>query len=311
MEQKHLVFFTGGLDSTYRLCQLAQEDCVVQPVYILFYNDGINPHFRPEILHEIESQDKVLNYIVNHPDTKAKFLPIERVDSSVLRFDGMDKWETLLAKAGLGWQYIYCSVYARLNKGIEICQEVFPKGYYDRNLFVFDRDAYGRTIVKPNKNTSKWMQEYVEFIWSNMSYPVYGVTRHQMKDDLKRWGYDDVWKQVWFCYKSINGKPCGVCDNCRTKIREGLTELFDKDAMRRYYISRIIAFNYDVELSKLYCLYICDGEDEFISLLVTNSLNNRIKPLNRHWIQGLKKLFSMNVKGLRRMYEKSIKEVKA
>ena len=35
----HMVLFTGGLDSTYRICQLAiDKDAIIQPVYILFPN---------------------------------------------------------------------------------------------------------------------------------------------------------------------------------------------------------------------------------------------------------------------------------
>ena len=34
------VLFTGGLDSSYRLCQLAQDEkAIIQPIYILFPDD--------------------------------------------------------------------------------------------------------------------------------------------------------------------------------------------------------------------------------------------------------------------------------
>ena len=72
-----------------------------------------------------------------------------------------------------------------------------------QNIFIFDKDELGRVIVKPNKNNEKWLQEYASFIWADMSYPVYGVTRKQMKENLKEWGYSEVWKFVWFCYKCL------------------------------------------------------------------------------------------------------------
>lgn len=315
---EHMVLFTGGLDSSYRLCQLAQDEkAVVQPVYILFPDDGKNQHVRSEMQREIDAQDKILDYIVSHPNTKAKFLPIKRIDCCDLRFAGMAKWEKILAKAYLGYQYLYCSSYARLNKGVEICQEKFPPGYYKRNhgdyrkcILKFDKDGFGRTLVKPKEDSPLWAQQYVSFIWSDMTYPVFGVTRQQMKKDLITWGYDGIWDFIWFCYKAIDNKPCGVCDNCVDKIDGGLVELFDNNAMRRFYILKIIAVDLNDDLSKFYRFNIYKGEDEFLSSLVLSNFKGWFDPSGYHWIRGIKRLFSMDFRKLKRLYEKHVREVK-
>ena len=78
--KNHKVLFSGGIDSTYHLCQLAlDEDAQVQPIYIVFPHDG-HPHSRPEIENEIKSQDEILSYITAQPQTKATFLPPLRIN---------------------------------------------------------------------------------------------------------------------------------------------------------------------------------------------------------------------------------------
>ena len=303
-KESHLynVFFTGGLDSTYRLCQLAlDKNAIVQPIYILFPDNKKSPHVRFEIQKEIEAQDKILDYIVHRPNTKAKFMPIQRIEGHSLVFPGMGKWEQLLSKAKLGWQYVYCAQFSHTHKGVELCQEVFPKGYADRNIFEFDKDDFGRVIVKPNKNNPKWLQDYASFIWGDMSYPIYGVSRREMKENLKKWGYDGIWKQVWFCYKSINNKPCGVCDNCVKKLNEGLVELFDRDAIRRFYILWILTSMFGLEMKMLYHESVYYGEDKFISFLINKSISNEIKPSNCHVV--VKRVLSMKFSELKHLYE--------
>ena len=312
LEKNHYdVFFTGGLDSAYRLCQLAQdENAIVQPIYLLFPNDGKSKHVRPETKHEIEAQDKILDYIYNHPNTKAEILPIKRMNGSDFRFPDMDKWEKLLLKANLGWQYLYCSSFSHQHKGVELCQEIFPKGYHDRQIFKFGKDDYGRTIIMPNENKSVWFQNYVRFLWGDMSYPVYGVTRQQMKVDLKKWHYDGIWKLIWFCYKSIDDKPCGVCDNCVAKISEGLLELFEEKALRRFYISLILNFMFNAELRQLYCQYVYDGEEKFFSYLVSNNLYNSNKDFERYYVLKIEKILSMKLNKLKHLYEYYLRDVR-
>lgn len=307
----YTVFFTGGLDSAYRLCWLARDgNAVVRPVYILFPDDGVNPHVRPEMGREILAQDRILGYICGHPATRAEILPMEYVSCSSLRFDGMDKWERLLAKAKLGWQYLYCSSYAKTHKGVELCQERFPKGYYDRNIFVFGKDGYGRTIVGPNADNPEWLRTYASFIWGDMSYPVYGVTRRRMRDDLVSWGYRDVLGLVWFCYGAIDGKPCGVCDNCSGKIRDGLASLFDEAAMRRFYIMWILYFMFGLGMKEMYLAYVYAGEKEFLSRLVSENLGGGVGLSEPYRVTEIERLFSLKTGKLKRMYEKFLRGVK-
>ena len=218
------VLFTGGLDSTYRLCQLARnEEAVVQPVYIVF-------PVRPELKREIEAQNKILEYICNHPNTKAKFLPIRRIqrddipkDQRILDLEGE------LAKYNFGWQYLYIALLAKWEPGLELCHETLPPDLMDKKV-VFEKKG-GNLYIDIQKTDPLFAELFKNLVW-----PIMDISRKKMVTDLKEWGYDGILKLIWFCYESVNGKPCGFCDNCRKKIEDGLKDLFDKDAIHRYLI---------------------------------------------------------------------------
>lgn len=221
------LLFTGGLDSTYRLCRLAREkDVVVQPIYIVFPN-------RPETEREILAQEKVLSYVSSRPGTVAEILPVDRV-----RRDDIPKdkrildLELPLAEYGLGWQFLYIALYAKWNPGLELCQEEVWETFPKTVRFV-EKD--GHTVMDAGG-----AGELFTILFKDLYFPILGVSRRQMADDLAAWGYDGIWELIWFCYGAIDGEPCGICDNCRKKITDGLRFLFSDRAMHRYLVYRYI-----------------------------------------------------------------------
>ena len=61
-----------------------------------------------------------------------------------------------------------------------------------------------------------------------------------MVNDLKCWGYWDILKLVWFCYEGVDGEPCGICENCRKKISDGLGFMFPTNAIKRLLIYKYV-----------------------------------------------------------------------
>ena len=236
----HAVLFTGGLDSTYRLCQLARDEkAVVQPIYIVFPDNGKSLHVRPELQREIEAQDKILDYLVNHPNTKAKILPIKRIqrDEIVKDFKLFNFETTIAEKYRIGWQYLYIASLSDLEPGIELCHENYPS-YVLSSVLVF-RNENGKYLLDMDKTP-----ETAKNIFKNVSWPIFGVSREQMINDLRSWKYEKVLNEIVFCYYQIDGKPCGYCDNCRTKLEQGLAFLFDKKAIHRFLVYSYIRFFY-------------------------------------------------------------------
>lgn len=39
---------------------------------------------------------------------------------------------------------------------------------------------------------------------------------------IRKWGYEDVMKHIWFCHAPINGKPCGFCHPCEVKMESSM-----------------------------------------------------------------------------------------
>ena len=236
---EHKVLFTGGFDSTYRLCQLAlDKDAVVQPVYVLFPDDGKSNHIRPEIKNEIKAQDRILDSICRFSSTKARFLPIKRINRDEIPLNLKIKaLEEYLSTFRLGWQYLYFTSLSEWFPYIELCHEGFPETTLDGKLYFKTVD--GRNVIDESK-----MEEGLSFAFRNFSWPIYGTERKDMLKFIKESGYMDVMNHVWWCYKSIDGKPCGVCDNCRGKIESGLRRLFTKEAVKRFLIYKFLESHY-------------------------------------------------------------------
>ena len=222
--QVHSVLFTGGIDSTYRLCQLAgDENAVIQPVYIVF-------PVRHELQKELASQDRILEYIASNPNTKAKLLPIKRIGQKDIPKDQrILDLEDELERYRFGWQYLYIALLARWQQGLELCHETLPDEFLNGKVAFKETD--GCRYIDADKTAP-----FLVPMFENVTWPILGTTRSQMVKDLKKWGYEKVWDMIWFCYESIDGKPCGICDNCRMKIKEGLTFLFSKKAIHRYLV---------------------------------------------------------------------------
>ena len=229
------VLFTGGIDSTYRICQLAiDEKAVIQPTYIIFHDDGTGCYARPECNREMEAQSNILKYIYRHPNTKAKLLPLRRIyrdgipeDKRILNL------ESSLVQYNFGWQYLYIALLAKWEPGIELCHETLPKEFLEGKVKFKEIDGRKWTDIEG-------MDETLALIFKDVTWPILGTTRQQMLSDIEKWGYSEVWKYIWFCYESVDNKPCGICDNCRVKISEGLDFLFDESALRRYYVYMIL-----------------------------------------------------------------------
>lgn len=281
------VLFTGGLDSAYRLCQLALDgNAVVQPIYILFPNDG-HVHFRPEMEREVEAQDKILSYVREQHQTKAKILPIRRIHRDEIPKDAETMlYEPFIAKRLLGWQYLYIALLARWIPNLELCHETFSS-FMERSNIRFVDDGHGNTVMDTEGHG-----RYAELLFGNLFFPIMGVTRERMRSDLRSWGYEGVWEMICFCYRYIDGKPCGACDNCIMKLDQGLFFLFDKKAIRRYYIYKVLDAFGKVDLVNFYKATVSFGEGFVLGKMIEIELSGRRKCFdNLFGLSFFRKLF--------------------
>lgn len=290
---ERFVLFSGGLDSAYRLCQLAREkDAVVQPVYVMFPNIAGNDKVRPELAREMKAQDDVVSFLLGHKDTKAMILPVKRIDMqgvySVTRYL---PYLDYLYSCGLGWQYLYFAALADFFPSLELCQEYFPSVALADRLklketaegYVVDRDASALEL---------------SLLFGGLFWPIFGVTRSRMVDDLKAWGCHDVLKLVWWCYRNMDGKPCGVCDNCRAKIQQGLGYLFSKEAIHRYLVYTFLESHYSVDTCGFYLYdYLYRHDDVVLNEQDNMVLKNKFRLFDRITALSDKELMKTVVSG--------------
>lgn len=231
MAVHHSVLFTGGLDSTYCLFQLASdEQAVVQPIYLMFPDDGNSRFVRPELAREMQAQDLVLNILSSSPFTKASFLPIHRIfrDEIFLNADILSL-ERPLAELQLGWQYLYFAALRQWIPHLELCHEDYMNpSLLDKLFFVKDGSSF--------KVDTKRSHPVLSFIFEDIDFPIFGTSRTQMISDISSSVYSSLLSYIFFCYKSVDGQPCGYCDNCRGKIEQGLAFYFPKESIHRYLV---------------------------------------------------------------------------
>ena len=94
---KHVnILWTGGWDSTFRLCQLSRMDGVeVQPVYFCVQGYSDRTNWKKEI----EAQNTLLPLLRQKEETKAHILdPVRLTDKDLPQNPGFDdvfkKWES-------------------------------------------------------------------------------------------------------------------------------------------------------------------------------------------------------------------------
>ena len=102
------VFWTGGLDSTYRILELSRMPLTIQPYYIWDQTRG-------SIKQELKAMDDIAKIVKKNSLTKAKLLPLQIINNGDIADDAeiTAAWRTLNQKYLLGSQYNYLARFAR------------------------------------------------------------------------------------------------------------------------------------------------------------------------------------------------------
>lgn len=240
---KHVnILWTGGWDSTFRLCQLSRTDGVeVQPVYFCVqgYEDRTNWK------KEIQAQDMILPLLRQKETTKARILnPIRLTDKDLPQnpvFDAVfKKWEhtgkipgqlRFLGKLPMLFPELeYCiegPTLKRRQQGFRLGKtQVFLEEHGFR--FHFRPDGYA------DMDTSQANPE-LKLLWGGFTFPILGITEMDMVPIIRSWGYEDLFKHTWTC-DNDGEEPCGICHNCETKWASGLKNFFPPSAVRNHEI---------------------------------------------------------------------------
>ena len=253
LKKKINLLWTGGWDSTFRLCQLSRMHNVkVQPIYI------IHPH-RKSAIYECKAQEKILKTLQKKKETKAFILPVKyiNVENIIIPANISEAFARLRQQYPIGGQYEFLAAYAANCPGLELGEE----HYYSRpgNLYTIFNAAGG---LKFDKNNNGYLEDDgqhpdIYTIFGNFRYPIAHLKETEMEAIIKKWHYEDVMQHIWICATPDNkGNSCGVCVPCQIKMRAAMGHLLSAEARNNYKIYDYIKNKYGSNLAQDYVSYI-------------------------------------------------------
>lgn len=211
------IFWTGGLDSTFRIVELSQRQCTVQPYYIVLKK-------KQSLGNELKAIETILRILRKDKRTKAKLLDPVIVDEEDIPRDTntFDSWFRLIRWEG--WQYYVLAKYANLhNIEVELGLQFSSSGVgelIDGALLIPHLDPDYDVLVLDKKQAN---QDTIN-VFGNFCFPksLYHKTKREEVDILRKNGYGKIVKYTWSCFHPIMGYPCGHCGPCKSFEREGV-----------------------------------------------------------------------------------------
>lgn len=125
------VLWTGGLDSTYRICELSRHHVTVRPIYI---KDDV----RGSVSKELLAMEKIRELLKHHPETKFNFLPTMIIAKKNIPANSRitASYNLLHNKYSLGSQYDFLARLAdSLNDDLEVGVTFDPRGKVARTIY--------------------------------------------------------------------------------------------------------------------------------------------------------------------------------
>ena len=222
----HYVFWTGGFDSTFRICQLLLlMDQPVQPIYIMcgdvddstsiISNGRENQNL--EIIKMKEIRDMILK---NNSHLANKFFPTFYVSSIEKNRAISKKFKRIHKKLGYFSRDI--NQYERMarfslefDKPIDVCVENCGTGIDEatRKVRIID-DNTGECRIKDYLESKNKDLE----IFKKFRFPIVHLTKDEMKEISIKNNFYHIIKNSWSCWFPKNGFPCGKCKMCKERI---------------------------------------------------------------------------------------------
>jgi 7-cyano-7-deazaguanine synthase in queuosine biosynthesis len=198
-EQKpnvHLVLWTGGWDSTFRVLYLLLVDkAQVSPVYV-------KDPARVSTERELQTIASILRELaITHPEAAARVRPLQvfALDEIPPNQEITDSYLRLKETGHFGTQYDWL---ARLAQHMD---------WKNVELSVVAEDRFSRFHEGDSHSA-----------FARFDLPVLGMTKLMMADIAKANGFNDLMELTWFCHTPVFGRPCGLCGTCSATRKQGL-----------------------------------------------------------------------------------------
>jgi hypothetical protein len=199
MEQttgKTNIFWTGGLDSTFRVVQLLMStDRIVQPHYMIDGEESSG--------NEIDTMNTIRRRISrDYPGIQSRFLPTIYVNSRMVKPDEEIRHlvEELRETQKVDKQYQIMSYYCK-QFGINQMEVALTKLSAEKDTFIYFRDSPA---------------------FKYFSYPTLIYSKPEMYHIGRENGWDSWLDLTSFCRRpKVIFRQCGTCGPCVDAVREG------------------------------------------------------------------------------------------
>lgn len=224
------IFWTGGWDSTFRIVELSMMKVVICPLYVV--DEG-----RKSTDIEIASMNKIIELLKEKENTKATFKEIKIISKKDIPANAKitEAYAKICESVKLGSQYEWLARYAINDSKIELGIEK-PSGEYSgcitaiEKLGKFTKDEDDVLIVDESNSSVE-----LNLVFGNFKFPIADITEKEMVEKIKKLGYEDIMKNIWFCHTPIKNEPCGYCRPCQQKMECGMEFLLPVTSQKKYY----------------------------------------------------------------------------
>jgi len=224
-EEIHYLYWTGGYDSTFRLCEmLVDENKIVQPIYVALVLDNdcqseetcSKLWLRRNRNEEYAAMENVADKIKEkYPHLKERLLKTLIIDEHIkddtfnFNFEKNFYGNNLWPKKRKTHQYLFLSKYA-----------TYHKKHIDIGVMGIHKKALLAKFLK--KNLKKIEDNFVITIKNHPLYyvrfPLYGRSKEDLLEKAQVNGYADILQLTWSCWFPKDGKPCTKCPMCKERI---------------------------------------------------------------------------------------------
>ena len=220
------IFWTGGYDSTFRLCQLLiRYKNQVQPIYITDkYIDNYknNRTRRKNHSQELNSQRKIRNLLYSKfPYTKKLLKQTLILDN--IKYDRDTEGSMIKLKHNKYVRRERCQYGAMaqitkdLNKNIEVCAEIggHIHKHLNNKMICSKRNCSYNNYRLQNTRGEPELKLFEKFI-----FPIIGYNKKDMYEEAIVYKYNHILEHTWSCWYPKNNKPCGRCIMCRERYQK-------------------------------------------------------------------------------------------
>ncbi len=220
------ILWTGGFDSSFRVCQLSLLPVIIQPYYIRAD--------KKSDANEIAAMSEIQKFIDRNPAKKCELLPWIEIKLKDIAPDKIisESYKRIREQYCIGSQYEW---FARFSKqsglSLEISFERDPlsdtDAFYTKNGKLREVNIPLAGGGEPLKYLEYDKNQCSEDLWIlfgpfRHGLPLYNLTKLETVEAYKEIGYEAVMSMTWFCAHPLLGKPCGLCNPCATVMKTGM-----------------------------------------------------------------------------------------